>query len=74
MNTPVAMYWSSTAEPWLPQRLTVAVVFGSALTAQKFTLLAPLPLSLTVAANLLPSGDIHAPDQDWLVVVSVIQC
>src|SRR5664280_422063 len=30
---------------------------------------AVLPLWLTVAANLLPSADIHAPDQNWLVVV-----
>ena len=28
---------------------------------------------MTVAANLLPSCDIQAPDQNWLVVVMDVQ-
>ena len=73
IKTPLPMYCNSTADPMLPVMLLVVVVLGSGVTLEKNR---PPLMPLTVAALaaiLLPSGDIHAPVQYWLVAVSAVQ-
>ena len=50
----------------------VLTVFGWEMMLDEKMPPAGLTFLATVAANRLPSADIHAPDHYWLVVVSAV--
>ena len=69
MNWLLPMYWSSTAEPWLPTDAAggmVLLVLGSALTLQVINTARALPAVLTVVANVLPPPtSMRRTTTDW---------